>query len=175
MQNDLEAGSEAVQETEECRVSVACREGNWVPCNDLLHFLVYITVFFGASSETLKLSGDVTEGTSKQQNAKNLGFGVLESVGSPQFADIFLIPWLQTVLVVFRTPLHGTRPGLLHLAKPNSWSSYFVVFYDKWNAKFSIFAFSHGPLTHVVGLFREQDKPGCGPRVCSSFRCPSKG
>lgn len=36
---------------------------------------------------------------------------------------------------------------------------------------FSICAVSHGPLTHVVGLFKEEDMSGDGPRVCHFFRC----
>lgn len=147
---------------------VACREGNWVLCNNHHGFL-------WSQQWNLEALPWRCGGHSEQQCAESLSFGALESARSPRFAYIALIPCLQTVLVALGTPRHGTRPGLLHLTKLNSWSGCFVVFYDKWNAKFSVLAFSHGPLTHVVGLFREQDKPGCRPRVCSSFRCPSKG
>lgn len=47
----------------ECRVLVACREGNWVLCNTLCIFLEHVTVFLRASSETLKLGSDVPEDT----------------------------------------------------------------------------------------------------------------
>lgn len=147
----------------DCRMSVACREGNWVLCNSHLHFLVLIPVFSGASSEALKLLGDIAE-----------GFGVLEPLCSPQFAHIFLLPPLQIVPVIFGTPLHGTRPALLRLTKPNSWSSYFVVFYDKWNAKFSILAFSHGPLTHVVAYSGNKTSLDAVPEFAVASDAPPK-
>lgn len=129
MQREQEAGSMTVQKTEECRLLVACREGNWVRCNNHLHFFGVHHSFLWNQQWNLETLQWHYRGHSKQQSAKSLSFALLESACSPQSAYIFLIPCLQIVLAVFRTPLHGTRPGLLHLTKPNSWSSYFILFF----------------------------------------------
>lgn len=89
----------------ECRVLVACREGNWVLCNTLLHFFRARHSFLRSQKWNLETLQWCSRGHSKQQSAKPLTLGVLGSVCSSLLASFFLIPRLQTVLVVFRP--HG--------------------------------------------------------------------
>lgn len=89
----------------ECRVLVACREGNWVLCNTLLYFFRACHSFLRSQQWDLETLQWCYRGHSRQQSAKPLSLGVLGSVCSSLFVSILLIPRLQIVLVVFRP--HG--------------------------------------------------------------------